>query len=393
MTRITGLASVFALVVGLSQAAGQTTFVEGFETGTNEGGWAYGTGNEVIEDAGGNPGSYLHDPFVDSYAPRPRTTWGIESVFTGDYRTAGVTSVGIDLILHYVDFSAKGRPLSVLLISDNGTPGNFNDDWAFYKIGDANVPLVGQEWLSYDFDIPSDSPVPPAGWESIQFGPGSPADPDFNDVITDVTRLEFFYGDPTMFFIYQAWNVGLDNPRITYGGTGDIAIVSSDPPDGAIDARQPFNPDGSGPAGWDSIVLTFDGDATGLIPADFSVSVSPDGDAPTVIDVTTEGATATVLLSQIIPELACTTITHDDSGTSATIAYLPADVNNDRISNANDILALVNALNGVGEPLAVYQMDINRSGVANASDILRVIDLLNGANPYFNYLGVTLDCE
>jgi len=34
-------------------------------------------------------------------------------------------------------------------------------------------------------------------------------------VIQDVTRIQYFYGDPTLFFIFQQWMVGMDNPRIT----------------------------------------------------------------------------------------------------------------------------------------------------------------------------------
>jgi hypothetical protein len=139
----------------------------------------------------------------------------VDSVFTGDYRTQEVTSVGIDLITFAVDFSAAGRPLTVMLVSDNNTPANFNDDWAAYHIGPTNVPLPGQGWLSYNFDIPSQSMTLPPGWQFIQFGPSSPPNPNWNDVITDVDQLRYFYGDPTFFFIFQVWNLGLDNPRIT----------------------------------------------------------------------------------------------------------------------------------------------------------------------------------
>ncbi|MCH8805900.1 MAG: hypothetical protein IH986_07410 [Planctomycetes bacterium] len=207
--------SLVGLVVTVSARA-QITTTETFEQGTNPAGWTFGTGNERIEPNGGNPGRYLHDPVIDTFAPRPRTGFGTPSVFVGDYRTRQVTRVGIDLITHRVDFSAAGRPLSVILISDNGTPNDFLDDWGAYHIGPRNVPLVGEGWLSYSFDIPAQAPTLPVGWNIILFGPNSPPNPDWNDVITDVAQLQYFYGDPTRFFIFQVWNLGLDNASITH---------------------------------------------------------------------------------------------------------------------------------------------------------------------------------
>jgi hypothetical protein len=38
-------------------------------------------------------------------------------------------------------------------------------------------------------------------------------------VIQNVSRVQFFYGDPTFFFIFQQWEVGADNIRIAAGAT------------------------------------------------------------------------------------------------------------------------------------------------------------------------------
>ncbi|MFQ5414765.1 MAG: hypothetical protein ACE5E6_09940 [Phycisphaerae bacterium] len=155
-----------------------------------------------------------------------------------------------------------------------------------------------------------------------------------------------------------------------------ISIIASDPPDGAIDARQPSAPDGSKPAGWSAVTLTFDGDAGGVMPGDFAITVNPDDTTPPqLVSVKTDGATATLEFDMIIPLLHWTTITHVPSDTSTRIGYLPADVDNDRTSDANDVLALIDHLNGAIDPLADYQTDIDRSGIVNANDILRTIDL------------------
>ena len=218
------------LLAGVSCAAAQSTFVETFENGSNVGGWTFGSSNGLIEAAGGNPGAYFHDPFLDSFAPGPRTTE--PSIFTGNYRLRGVTSLGIDLILHDVDITAEGRPLALILINFNKTPDDVTDDWGAYFIGQRNVPLPGQGWVSYDFPVASDSPTLPPGWQFIQFGPQPPG--TWDRLITQVDRVVFFYGDPTMFFIFQVWDLGMDNPRITWQPpcpgdlTGDSAVDLTD---------------------------------------------------------------------------------------------------------------------------------------------------------------------
>ncbi|MCH8251711.1 MAG: FG-GAP repeat protein [Planctomycetes bacterium] len=171
-----------------------------------------------------------------------------------------------------------------------------------------------------------------------------------------------------------------------------INPVPTDPPCGAIDARQPSAPDGSDPAGWDSIAMTFDEPPGEMNAEDFAVVISPPGDAPTVTNVTVDGNTATVHFDGFIPTQAWTTITHWPTGAVTRIGYLPADVNNDKYSGTNDVLFLVDALNGVIDPMPPsYQTDTDRSGITNLNDVLRVINLLN-KSPYGGetWLGATL---
>lgn len=204
---------IFALIA-MAAAHAAADYVETFEGGVKLGEWRFGSPFGYIENSGGNPGAYFRDPEIDTFAPQPHTAWGNTSIFTGNYRQNLVESVGIDLITHRVDFSAGGRPLSVLLVSDNGTPNDFDDDWAAYHIGPNNVPEPGQGWRSFDFAIDAQAQGLPAGWDFVQFGINSPPNPDWNDLITDVAQLRYFYGDPTGFFIFQVWDVGMDNARI-----------------------------------------------------------------------------------------------------------------------------------------------------------------------------------
>lgn len=171
-----------------------------------------------------------------------------------------------------------------------------------------------------------------------------------------------------------------------------LAMVATVPPDGAIDARQPFEPDGSDPAGWRSFDITFSGETCRLTAADFVAehvgSLDP---APTVVSLEELGPrTVRVNLSAPITPGTWTTITHVDSGVSLRVASLPGDVNGDGTAAPPDILSLIDALNGVGDPLPLWATDVDRSGETLPPDILRVIDLLNGAGVYESWLNRSL---
>ncbi|GFO82761.1 MAG: hypothetical protein A49_23880 [Methyloceanibacter sp.] len=171
------------------------------------------------------------------------------------------------------------------------------------------------------------------------------------------------------------------------------SIVASAPPNNAIDARQPssLGDDCADTPGWDSLVITFDCSASGLGAADFNVTTNPTGSAPTISNVVPNGNDITLNLSGPIPPGKWAVFTHNASGTSTRLGYLPADVNNDRTASPVDIPKLVDSLNGVVQsPHMIWQTDIDRSGAANPADILRVIDLLNGADCYEVWNGVSL---
>ncbi len=202
--------ALIALATFASGACADIT-TDTFEPGSNTGGWTFGGPFGSVLASGGNPGAYWNEPDIDTFAPRLRTT-SLTSAFTGDYRTRQVSRLGVDLALFHVDFSAGGRPLSLILRSDNETPGNPDDDWGAYTMHAQNVPLVGQGWRHYDFTVPSQAASLPAGWAFIEFGPG--ATPNWNSLITGVAGVEFFYGNPEDFFIFQMWHTGADNLTI-----------------------------------------------------------------------------------------------------------------------------------------------------------------------------------
>ena len=163
---------------------------------------------------GGNPGEFIGTQQFDTFTPRAQTTLGVTSVFHGDYRAAGVTDMGIDLKTFANQFpNSCMRPISIQLVSDPGTPGNFGDDTYVYFVSSQQAPCAGEGWKSYDFAVPAASAVLPAGWAIDPNNPGAP-DAVWNQVIEDVDQVQWWYGDPTFFFIFEQWSVGLDNPRM-----------------------------------------------------------------------------------------------------------------------------------------------------------------------------------
>jgi len=185
-------------------------FVEMFTNGSNEGAWTWGAGDQIVA-TGGNPGHYLRTNVIDTFAPQPRTSAGVSSAFTGDFRARQVDSLGIDLITFATQFPFQ-REVTLILENDAGTPGNPSDDDAVYFLSPGFVPQPGAGWASFDVAIPSQSATLPSGWLTLQ-GTGT-NDQIWNSVITNVSRVRWFYGDPTFFFIFDIWQVGMDNPRI-----------------------------------------------------------------------------------------------------------------------------------------------------------------------------------
>ncbi|HNQ24448.1 MAG TPA: C25 family cysteine peptidase [Phycisphaerae bacterium] len=199
---------------------------------------------------------------------------------------------------------------------------------------------------------------------------------------------------------YPGWNI--DDVEIwgAYTGPAVISLVSSEPPDGAIDARQPLSPATLEQQGWQTVTMVFDGSADGLTPTDFAVTEvcyagNCDGVAPEVAGVASAGASATVTLNRPLDPKAWTIIALTGGAPTdrVRLGFLPGDADGSRTANAGDVVQVINHINqaqGGGTP-ALYQSDINRSGAVNVTDMLTLINLLNGVAPYAEaYFGAQL---
>jgi hypothetical protein len=172
------------------------------------------------------------------------------------------------------------------------------------------------------------------------------------------------------------------------------SVVSADPPNCAVDARQPSSLDGSIQYGWQSVEVRFDCDADFLTTAHFQVfELGGDGIAPDVIAVDFIDERAVVVgLSEPIEPGTWTCLNIADSiGRGPCLGSLPGDVNGDYESQASDILAIIDCLNGVADPpCQMWQCDADRDETCGPADILRVIDLLNGAGSFESWYARTL---
>jgi hypothetical protein len=204
------------------------------------------------------------------------------------------------------------------------------------------------------------------------------------------------FGEPPLPGWDQYYGHGRINAYRALLAAGAFRIVGSDPPDGAIDARQPSDPEGLNPAGWDRIELLFGGDrgAFGTV-ASTEFEVLEEGataaGALQIISITPDEAesTVTVLFDRPITAGGWVTLRHLPSDTEIRVGFLPGDVNGDGTSAPADILAVIDAINEV-TVLPAWSTDVDRSGETGPSDILRVIDLLNGAAEYDPWLHVSL---
>lgn len=154
------------------------------------------------------------------------------------------------------------------------------------------------------------------------------------------------------------------------------------PPNCAIDARQPCEPDGSNRSGWDEVTITFDGPASCLSKQDFAVFVRGGLAAVPFIDaLIPDGDTLTLTLTTPIPVYRWLCIRYKPTDDVFCWAHQPADVNGDGVSVPCDILRVIDCLNGRAF-CETWQCDVDRSGECGPPDILRVIDLMNGAGEY-----------
>ncbi len=173
-------------------------------------------------------------------------------------------------------------------------------------------------------------------------------------------------------------------------GTGEVQAT---PANCMVDARQPEDPDGTNPAGFDafSIRLESEGGCSGLGISDFIITELPEPSFPvfpnTITDVRVRGGNVTLTFRNKLTLGSWTCVEYrGDGGGKVCVGHLPGDVGSDGTSNAADVISQIDCLTNPGS-CALHQCDADRSATCAVADLLRNIDLLNGGGSYAVWMG------
>jgi hypothetical protein len=144
-----------------------------------------------------------------------------------------------------------------------------------------------------------------------------------------------------------------------------------------------------------TIVMNFSKPTTGMTAADFEVtlvrssSIPPPDPADTVPGISAvtpnvvDPKITTVTLNKRIQQTRWTCIRDKGSNRRCCMGSLPGDADDSRISRDNDVLEVVDNLNGAVSPALVNEKcDTDRSLRCTPADVLMVVDLLNGADAF-----------
>jgi hypothetical protein len=195
--------SAICLIALSVLATARATFIETYDDGTDVGLWNCSVGApRTIEANGGNPGAYVQQGGFSTSIP----TWAsvstrfqpgvpdpykVDSIYTGDWTTLGVTSIAVDLNIIQVATWATDRAVTLELLQMDESGFNVTYD-ATYTLPDLPDPPVG--WHTYSFPIDANSPTIPDGWVFTR-GDGTPGtDAEWAPFLhrVDLTSIGFY---------------------------------------------------------------------------------------------------------------------------------------------------------------------------------------------------------
>jgi len=338
-------------------------------------------------------GSPTHNPAMGAFITEARTDW----VFFGQTAIPGVYTRSLDYFYGAAAFNGALDPnmekyLGTLILVVSPTAcGTYSVD-ALRDIAGTFAELVIGEEQPQQF-APIISPL------TINLGGhcGACCESDGTCEVTTAAAC-----DAAVDTIYKGDGTVCGPTTCTVCPT----VVSSNPPNCAIDARLPNFTNSAEKKGFTSVDITFSAPLP-VPPAigNFTVVVTPDqaGANPVITGVIAQpsppAAPNTFRLTldptRPVPQRAwsCFRYTGCDPGPRVCLGALPIDVDQSRLTALPDLTALMNGLNAdqVGvNPLKDFQCDLDRSGVCTTADIVTWVDMAVGAT---TFLPVLLDKE
>lgn len=201
-----------------------------FEAGINDGGWNYG--GDVVESDGGNPGGWLHSAVLDVPYPLLYCDY-LAAGWTGDYVAMGVTGFHLDVQTVYTGQPYFGEYNVLVFLRMVNDPDTIDDDvFVYYDPYAYAPPMPGDGWVTYTWDIPADFVGAPGelpeNWRGGSIATGNtvfPPDMTWQEVLSDVGRLEVWFLDPDYFAIFAMFEMGADNITLVY----DQGSVATEP--------------------------------------------------------------------------------------------------------------------------------------------------------------------
>lgn len=156
-----------------------------------------------------------------------------------------------------------------------------------------------------------------------------------------------------------------------------------------IDGRQPHtvnNPQAR--EGLQSVSFGVDCTNATVVVEDFEVT-SSSPDIPAITGIFESPGQVTVDLSEPVPSGAWTCVTYLPNETSICLGSLPGDVDGSGLVNGEDIRGLVLTLDG-SATFPEVTTDINRDGVQGPEDVLRLLDVMNGGSTFESWYGESI---
>lgn len=188
----------------------------------------------------------------------------------------------------------------------------------------------------------------------------------------------------------------LEPLTINVGTCPQIKLQSS-PPDCAVDARRPHPPTSSATLeGITTLLLTFDSSTNGMTAGQFSSRLVPTGGLLVGHTVTPlpNNQLQVNYTRQAQPSpldqnrWRCTR--HIATNRENCVGGLAGDVNQNLITNSDDVTALRTLLSPPVVSAPLHQCDLDRSARCTPADLLTAIDLINGADQFISYNGATI---